>query len=294
MKVRSEWVPMLSAPAALDAPANAPLLFRGPIDWLVNGASEAGFDGLELHCRQAEDIDWALLSTALNASGLRLTGIGTGRIFAMDGLSLSDSRPEIAAAAEGRLQRMMDSAGDFGSAIILGVVRGRLAADGGGKRHEAHRRLVDSYRRLASYAAKTGCRIVIEGINSKDADSLNSTSELVEVLQDVGDSSVYAHLDYCHMHMEGEDLAASTLAAEGKIGYVHFADSERKAIGEGQIDYLPVLLALRESGYKGIIGLEYVPSELGWNNKVQPDRAEQLKFAKMGLQHLRGLLSRVN
>lgn len=287
------WTPVISAPSALQAPPNAPLLFRGSVDWIVKGAADAGFEGIELHCRTAEEVDWGLLGVALKEKGMKLTGIGTGRIFATDGLSLCDKNTEIVSAAEARLRGMMDNAGEHGPSIILGVVRGRLSADGEGKRHEAYMRLVESYRRLAQYATKTGCRIVIEGINSLDADSLNGTHELLGMLKDVGEPGVLAHLDYCHMQMEGEDLVASTLAAKGKIGYVHFADSERKPIGEGQIDFSPVLHALRESGYKGVIGLEYVPSELGWNNKTQPDEAQQVRFAKKGLQHLRKLLNSI-
>lgn len=287
------WTPAISAPSALSAPPNAPLLFRGSVDWIVKGAADAGFDGIELHCRTAEEVDWGLLRAALKERGMKLTGIGTGRIFATDGLSLSDKNTEIASAAEARLRGMMDNAGEHGPSIILGVVRGRLSADGEGKRHEAYLRLVESYRRLAQHAKKTGCRIVIEGINSKDADSLNGTHELLGMLKDVGEPGVFAHLDYCHMDMEGEDLAASTSIAEGKIGYVHFADTARKAIGEGKIDYRSVLLALRKARFDGVIGLEYVPSELGWLNEHQPDRTKQLSFARIGLKRVRELISSI-
>lgn len=291
MNDKQSWCPVLSAPSALEAPANAPLLFRGPVDWIVNAAADAGFDGVEIHFRAAEELDWDLLRAALKDRGMRLTGIGTGRIYMTDGLSLSDHRPEVAAAAEARLRGMMDRAGEHGASVILGVGRGKLSAQGVVRRAEAYSRLVESYRRLSEYAVRSGCRIVIEGINSKDADSLNSTDELLKILEDVGDPNVLAHLDFCHMDMEGEDLAAAARRAGDKIGYVHFADTDRKALGSGKIDYKAVLKALKDVDFHGAIGLEYVPSVEGWDNAVQPSRAQQLELAAIGLEQMKKLLS---
>lgn len=294
MKTNALWSPVMTAPSALEAPADAPLLFRGPVDWIVNAAADAGFEGVELHFRAPEEIDWELLRSSLRARAMKLTGIGTGRIFMTDGLSLSDERREVAAAAEERLRGMMDRAGEHGSAVILGVVRGRLSAQGEAKRGEAYMRLVESYRRLSAYAVKSGCRIVVEGINSKDADSLNITDELLKLLEDVRDPNVLAHLDFCHMDMEGEDLVAAVKKAAGRIGYVHLADTERKAIGKGNIDYKAVLTALKDVGYEGAIGLEYVPAEEGWANAVQPPRKQQMEYAMMGLGYVKALLDGIS
>lgn len=293
MKKNPSWRPIIAAPSALEAPASAPLLFRGPIDFIVNAAADTGFDGVEVHFRAAEEIDWDLLRRTLKARNIRLNGIGTGRIFMTDGLSLSDARPEIAAAAEARLRGMMDRAGEHAASVILGVVRGRLSAQGEARRGEAYSRLVESYRRLSDYAVKAGCRIVIEGINSKDADSLNSTDELLKLLDDVGDPNVLAHLDFCHMDMEDEDLVAAARKAAGKIGYVHFADTGRKALGMGDIDYESVLMALKEANFRDAIGLEFVPSEKGWDNTAQPSREKQAKYAKKGVEQMRRLIDSI-
>jgi sugar phosphate isomerase/epimerase len=82
-------------------------------------------------------------------------------------------------------------------------------------------------------------------------------------------------------------LVASTLEAKGRIGYVHFADTNRKTIGEGDIDYRSVLLALKKVQFNGVIGLEYVPSELGWDNQLQPERKQQILFARSGLNRVK-------
>jgi sugar phosphate isomerase/epimerase len=53
---------------------------------------------------------------------------------------------------------------------------------------------------------------------------------------------------------------ASALRTAGRlIGHVHFADSNRQAIGFGHTDAGPVIGALREIGYTGYLSAEVFP-----------------------------------
>jgi sugar phosphate isomerase/epimerase len=65
--------------------------------------------------------------------------------------------------------------------------------------------------------------------------------------------------DLFHMNIEERDVAAAIREAGHHIGHVHFADSNRQAMGFGHTDPIRVIAALRETGYSGYLSAEILP-----------------------------------
>ena len=65
--------------------------------------------------------------------------------------------------------------------------------------------------------------------------------------------------DLFHMNIEEADSAAALRHAGPLVGHVHFADSNRRAIGFGQTNIAPVIAALREIRYEGYLSAEVFP-----------------------------------
>jgi sugar phosphate isomerase/epimerase len=65
--------------------------------------------------------------------------------------------------------------------------------------------------------------------------------------------------DLFHMNIEEPDIAAALRLAGNKVGHVHFADSNRWAVGNGHTDIAPVAAALRDIGYTGYLSGEILP-----------------------------------
>jgi sugar phosphate isomerase/epimerase len=61
------------------------------------------------------------------------------------------------------------------------------------------------------------------------------------------------------MNIEEADIAAALRDAGALVGHVHFADSNRLAIGFGHTDAGPAIGALREIGYAGYLSAEIYP-----------------------------------
>jgi sugar phosphate isomerase/epimerase len=61
------------------------------------------------------------------------------------------------------------------------------------------------------------------------------------------------------MNIEEPDLAAAIREAGKHVGHVHFADSNRQAMGFGHTDPAPVISALRDIGYQGYLSAEILP-----------------------------------
>ena len=62
-----------------------------------------------------------------------------------------------------------------------------------------------------------------------------------------------------HMNIEEQDLAAAIRAGGKHIGHVHYADSNRRAMGFGHTDPAPVVAALKQIGYTGHLSAEILP-----------------------------------
>lgn len=279
------WEPVISASIALAAPPGAPILLRGPLSKTIDMAADIGFTGIELHFRTVEEVDWDLLDGKLRSRALKLTSIGTGRIFTMDGLSISDEGSEGSDAAEGRLRSMIDKVERYGSDIIIGSIRGKLSEDPI-RRPVAYARLVSSLRRISRYAEEKGLRVVVESINRFEADNINTTMDLLRLIEDVGSPNLLAHIDSYHMYTQGEDIMRSIRLAGEAIGHVHLADSERLAPGLGAIDFEGFVRALDDVGYKGALAFEYAPSKTGSEAKEDPTYDEQLRFGLLGIKHV--------
>jgi sugar phosphate isomerase/epimerase len=61
------------------------------------------------------------------------------------------------------------------------------------------------------------------------------------------------------MNIEEADIAATLRAVGPLVGHVHFADSNRRAIGLGHTAMPPIIAALRAIGYAGYLSAEILP-----------------------------------
>ena len=65
--------------------------------------------------------------------------------------------------------------------------------------------------------------------------------------------------DLFHMAIEETDIARTLVACGELVGHVHWADSNRRAMGFGHTDAGPILAALGRIGYEGCLSAEVFP-----------------------------------
>jgi sugar phosphate isomerase/epimerase len=61
------------------------------------------------------------------------------------------------------------------------------------------------------------------------------------------------------MNIEEDDVAGAIVACGRRVGHVHWADSNRRAMGFGHTDPGPVVAALRAIRYQGWLSAEVFP-----------------------------------
>lgn len=132
--------------------------------------------------------------------------------------------------------------------------------------------LVENVRYAGKILHEKGLRLMIELINHFDIPSffLNRTEQILKLIDDAGMPNVFVQYDVYHAQREEGELAATLRKHIDKIGHIQIADNPgRHQPGTGEINYQFILKEIDASGYRGHIGLEYVPipdskSSLAW------------------------------
>ncbi len=224
-----------------------------------------GYAGVELAVRDPAMVPAPRLRALLERYGLRVPAIGTGQAWVEEGLSLTHPDVAVRRAALARLEAHLELAAEWGSLVIIGLIRGRLMA--GVDRARALEWLSEAVAHLADRAAAYPVRLVLEPLNRYETDLLNTVEEALSLIERVGQPHVGVLLDTFHANIEEASLDRAIARAGERLFHVHIADSNRWAPGWGHLDFEPVLKALREAGYRGWLSAEVLP---------QPSREEAM------------------
>ena len=101
--------------------------------------------------------------------------------------------------------------------------------------------------------------LLYEPLNRYETNLFNRVADVLDFLKPLRTQNIKILADLFHMNIEETDLAATLRKANGKVGHVHFADSNRQAIGFGHLDIKPIATALKELNYSGYVSAEILP-----------------------------------
>jgi sugar phosphate isomerase/epimerase len=147
-------------------------------------------------------------------------------------------------------------AADYGKKINLGRSRG---FKGTRTFTEAAEALKQTLSPLCEYARKKGVRFLIEPVNRYEIDWINNMDEGAALLDIMKMDNVFLMPDVFHMNIEDTNIPLKLAEHGRRIGYIHFADSNRRAPGRGHLDFKSVFDALKLSRYEGWASVEILP-----------------------------------
>jgi len=233
--------------------ASGPFVLRTPLPEAFATAAAIGFDAVELFLPGPDFVTVDEVKSLADRHGLAVAAIGTGAGWLRNGFSLTDPSAEKRTAALEFVFSMIDFGGQLGAPAILGSMQGRSSGP------ESLDHLATGLRRCAERAAKHGIPFIYEPLNRYETNLFNRLSDSAEFLELHDLTNVVLLADLFHMNIEESDIPAAIRAAGKHIGHVHFADSNRQAMGFGHTDAGSVIAALREIGYSGYLSAEILP-----------------------------------
>lgn len=237
--------------------AAGPFVYHQELENGFAAASEHGFDAVELFFEESDSYSIEEITALQQTHGLGIAAVGTGAGMVKHGLSLTDADPVKRDAALQFYLSMMEFGGRLGAPTILGSMQGK--AEGSVNRDQALAWLADALKVIREAVGKQGVSVMYEPLNRYETNLLNRVGDAADWIRANDLSNVMILADMFHMNIEENNVAAGMLEGGDLIGHVHFADSNRKAMGFGHTDPAPVIDALRQIGYTGYLSAEVFP-----------------------------------
>ena len=231
------------------------VVFRG-FETSIRKAAQLGYDGVELALRHPDEVEAPQLAAWLCEANMEVSCISTGQVYAALGLSFTDAEAGKRAEVRDMFTKLIDLAADFGNMVNIGRIRGQI---GSKSRDEAEMLFVEMARELCSYAATRDVTLVLEPVNRYEVDFVNNVEQGAALLKEVGMENLKLMPDVFHMNIEDVTIDGELAKYIDDIAYIHFADSNRRAPGQGHTDFERIMETLRGVGYDGWIAVEILP-----------------------------------
>jgi len=229
-------------------------------DGLSRGCARAaalGFDAVEIFPPSAEILNIKELRSLLRRHHLRLAAVGTGAGWLKHRWSLTSPDRGIRAKACEFVVGIVDVAAEFEAPAIIGSMQGRTET--GVTRRQAVQWLSEGLTALGKRAGARGVYLLYEPLNRYETNLFNRAEEAATFLTRRKIPHVRLLCDLFHMNIEEVSIPDTLRAVARHLGHVHFADSNRHAMGFGHLDGAAIVKALRDIGYEGYLSAEILP-----------------------------------
>jgi sugar phosphate isomerase/epimerase len=235
-----------------------PFVFHAGLEDACLQAAELGFDAIEIFPPNAVELAQADVPTLLNRYGLKLAAVGTGAGWVREQLTLVSKDASLQARAIQFVKDLIDVAGSLGAPAIIGSMQGRAASPD--ERPATLDLLGQVLCPLADHARSAyQLPLLIEPLNRYETNLLNTLPDTAKWITGLPTDNLRILADLFHMNIEEANMASSIEAAGNLIGHVHFADSNRSAVGLGHAPIASCVQSLRKIGYSGYLSAEIFP-----------------------------------
>lgn len=236
---------------------SGPWVFWENIEDSIAKAAALGFDAVELFTASATAVDAALLQQLSESYHIRICAVGTGAGKVVQGLTLTDPDAEVRAHAMEFIGEMIDFGAAFNAPAIIGSMQGNIPQ--GTERTIALQWLSEGINILASRAEKKGVRLIYEPLNRYETNIFNCFADAVAWLKTLDTNNIQLLADLFHMNIEEASIPETIYQYGSYIGHIHFADSNRRAMGMGHTPMSDIAKALQSISYIDYLSAEVFP-----------------------------------
>jgi len=114
----------------------------------------------------------------------------------------------------------------------------------------------DVFRRVMPAVADCGVLFCMEPLAPAETDFINTCAEGARLMEAVAHPNFVLHLDVKAMSSEDRPVTDLIRQYIPRAGHFHANDPNRRGPGFGDVDFVPIFRALRESGYDRWVSVE--------------------------------------
>lgn len=234
-----------------------PFVYWDDLPVAIARAKGFGFDAVELFLPDAQAVGRDALAAMLEKHAMKLAALGTGAGWVVRQLSLTSPDASVREEARRFIKTLIDLGGQLGAPAIVGSMQGRTSP--GVDQDTAAAYLKNGLDELGDYAGRYGVALLYEPLNRYETNLCNTLAQGAEMIEAMRGGNVKLLADLFHMNIEEADIGLALRRGWKRIGHIHLADSNRRAMGLGHTDMRPIVQALDEIGYSGYVSAEVFP-----------------------------------
>lgn len=190
--------------------------------------------------------------------GLAITGLHY-LLLAPQGLSITSPHYAERMRTIEVMRALIELCTDLGGNILVhGSPKQRLIGPDQ-SRDEALAHGKECFAAIAKDAEQAGVTYCIEPLAAPEAELINTVEEAAAIVDEIGSPAVRTMIDTCAA-ARGERAPIPELIARwrpsGRVAHIHLNDPNRRAPGQGDLRFGPILAALKSQGYAGICSVE--------------------------------------
>lgn len=227
-------------------------------------AAAVGYDGIELapltlgdEPHRTSGARRAELRRAATDAGIAITGLHY-LLRKPDGLSITSPDAAVRSRTLDVMRALCDLAADLDAGILVHGSPDQRRIDGPADA-DGRRRGTDCFAEIAATAEKAKVVYCIEPLSRAQTDFVNTLAQAVEIVEAIGSPAVRTMLDCAAAGATEEEPIPALIARwlpGGLIAHVHLNDPNRRGPGEGDLEFTPILTALRDGRYPGMAAIE--------------------------------------
>lgn len=254
--MRSERIKFSISTSNQYVPDSPILLYRGIEENLVDAAA-LGYDAIEVHMRENENIDIDTIKRVMHERNVSISALITGKLNTEGKVNLIDDVSYIQEAALKGVLKYIEIASQLETNIVIGWVKGKLPSKSQEKKYLS--KLSEQLDVIDSRASEKNVKVFLEVINRYETNIFNTTEEVLRFIKKHSYKNIYVHLDTFHMNIEESDPVNAVEECGELLGYFHVADNTRTYPGSGTINFENYLRVLNKINYSGYISVECLP-----------------------------------
>jgi sugar phosphate isomerase/epimerase len=224
--------------------------------------AELGYTGLELApftlAPRITDVSperRRQLRQQAEAAGLKIFGLHW-LLAKTEGLQVTSPDLEVRQRTAAYLVELAKACQDLGGDLMVFGSPMQRRIPTGASRAQAVDYAVDTFQRSVAGIANTGVRLCLEPLAPAEADFIQTAAEACEILDRIHHPNFVLHLDVKAMSSESIPIPELIHRHAARTGHFHANDANRRGPGFGEVDFVPIFRALKETKYPGWVSVE--------------------------------------
>ena len=228
-------------------------------------AAALGYDGLEIapftlsaDPASLTSADRSRFRKAAEAERIAISGLHW-LLNVPAGLSITSDDADIHKRTGEHMVAMVDLCADLGGKVIVHGSPKQRPLGHATTPERARENAIALLRLAGERAQAAGVDYCVEPLSSAMTDFITTVEEALALIEDVGMPSVATMIDtLAAWGCETEEPATLIRRhmSSGQIRHIHLNDDNMRAPGQGERRFAPILEALFDTGYDGVIGIE--------------------------------------